>query len=97
MKNKVKRNQQGEGRGAVRTAAGFALTALLPILLISCTTFREDRCYLEDPDYEFARALFLRTGSVDITHRYLESNEWMRCQINEAIYRLSKEFEVVSN
>lgn len=76
-------------------AAGIALLAAVVPLAASCTTYREDRCYLEDPEYDFARALFLRTGSIDVTHRYLETNEWMRCQINEAIYRLSKEFEVI--
>lgn len=41
------------------------------------------------------REMYLRTGSLDLVERQLDDLQWQRCKINETIYRLGKEFEVL--
>lgn len=75
-----------------------ALTALAlaaTCLTASCALYRNDRCFLEDDRYAIARGLFIESGSLDLTQRQLKSFQWLDCEINEAVYRLQKEFEVI--
>lgn len=70
------------------------------LLLAICTTsacslYTKDRCYVEDEDYGLARIIYLESGSLELVELRLESFEWRRCAINEAIYRLTKEFEII--
>jgi hypothetical protein len=79
-------------------AAGFALTIVLALSLTlgsSCALYRDDRCWVPPEQYSLARDLFIQTGSLDLVTRNLEDLEWERCKVNEVVYRLQKEFEVL--
>ena len=94
----------------VRTAPSFGadggrawapfvrLIALLAFLapLVSCSLYRNDRCYVDDVHYEVAYNLFLESGSLDLVERQLVEYQWKRCLINESVYRLKKEFEIAA-
>ena len=72
-------------------AASVAAAALA---LASCELYQTDRCFVDEQVYEIAYGLFMESGSLDIVERRLTFYEWQRCEINEVIYRLEKEFEV---
>ncbi len=74
---------------AVCVTAGLMWTS-------GCAIYREDRCHVEDWRYGIAKDLFVESGSIDIVERRLRTNKWQRCEINEILYRLEKEFEFVS-
>lgn len=77
--------------------AASALALLLIVMGSSgCALYRNDRCFVEDWQYEIAHNLYTESGSLDIVTRLMQTYEWRRCQINEIVYRLRKEFEVVS-
>ena len=96
-------DQRGEvgymnGRAPVARVFGLALTIMLALILTlgtSCALYREDRCWIPPEQYALARDLFIQTGSLDLVQRNLEDMQWERCKINEAVYRLQKEFEVL--
>lgn len=77
--------------------AALLLLSFLLLAPVSCALYRNDRCYVEDEQYQIAYNLFLESGSLDLVERQLEAYEWRRCKVNETLYRLQKEFEVVSN
>jgi hypothetical protein len=60
-----------------------------------CALYRNDRCWAPPEQYALARDLFIQTGSLDLVQRSLVDLEWETCKINEAVYRLQKEFEVL--
>lgn len=68
---------------------------LLAVLVASCALYRNDRAYLADDQYGIARQMYLQTGSLDLVQKRLVNMEWRRAKVNEAIYRLQKEFEVL--
>lgn len=70
-------------------AAGAAL--LSPA---ACAIYRNDKCYIDETEYQIAYSLFLEAGSLDLVKRQLTEFEWRRCKINEAVYRLTKISEV---
>ncbi|MBI1784168.1 hypothetical protein HYR69_03410 [Candidatus Sumerlaeota bacterium] len=76
-------------------SAFFGASALIFFLPAACALYRNDRCYVEDEDYAVAHKLFVESGSLDLVQRQLREFKWRRCEINETIYRLTKEFEVV--
>ncbi len=75
------------------------LAAMMATLIFlapaACAIYTKDKCYLEDSKYQIVSKLFLESGSLDLVERQLVDYEWRRCEINEALYRLTKEFEVV--
>src|SRR6185295_2328170 len=73
----------------------LAMLALTPVLVSSCAIYRNDRCFVPEEQYLTARDMFTRSGSLDIVERQLNAFEWRRCRVNEILYRLSKEFEVL--
>jgi hypothetical protein len=80
-------------RQKLRTAlAGLLLLALLPIS--ACSLYREDRIYLTDQQYAFARKSYDSTGSLVLTEKALVDKRWQRGQINEARYRLTKQYRL---
>ena len=72
---------------------GLALLALA--LPGGCALYRNDRCWVPDDQYAYARELFIATGSLELVERQLADLEWRRCRRNEVVYRLQKEFEVL--
>jgi len=50
-----------------------------------------DRCYIEKEQLVHADQLYSQMGSLDLVARYLrERDEWLPCEVNEALYRLRK-------
>lgn len=78
-----------------RTIGLIACAALALTLGLGCALYRNDKCYVEDSQYARAREIFIRTGSLDLVERQLKEWEWRRCKVNETMYRLNKEFEVL--
>ena len=74
-------------------AALFAVHVFM--LPAACSLYRNDRCFVEDDMFELAENLFIESGSLDLVERQLTGLEWRRCEINETLYRISKQFEVV--
>lgn len=68
---------------------------LAAALTVGCSLYANDRAYLNDAQYGVARQMYLQTGSLDLVKRQLQDMEWRRSSINEAVYRLQKEFEVL--
>jgi hypothetical protein len=75
----------------------LASAALLATLVFgaSCALYSQDRCYVPDNEYALAHDLFVQTGSLDLVEKSLKDQEWETCKINEALYRLQKEFQVL--
>jgi hypothetical protein len=50
-----------------------------------------DRCFIEDEQFLYADKIYQDTYSLEQVERQLRKDEqWRRCEINEAIYRLKK-------
>lgn len=58
----------------------------------SCSLYRNDRAYVPNEQYLYARDLYVETGSLDLVQQRLNALEWAPGKINETIYRLQKEF-----
>ena len=91
----AQRTQPCPIHSAIKAALGLFVSLLLLAPLFSCALYREDRCYVDDDQYGLAHDLFVQTGSLDIVEKQLNEFDWRRCKVNEVIYRLRKEFEVV--
>lgn len=71
--------------------------AVLPFLTTSgCSIYRNDRCYVDDVRYGIMRQTFMQSGSIEIVRQEMDRLQWARCEKNEVLYRISKEFEVPS-
>jgi hypothetical protein len=79
---------------ARRLGTGLLLAGLL-LLPAACSLYRNDRCWVPPEQYSLARDVFIQTGSLDLVRQRLEDLQWERAKINEALYRLQKEFEVL--
>ena len=72
-----------------------ACLLLLSLLSFSaCSLYHEDRMYLTDQEYAFARKTYDSTGSLLLTEKALLDKRWQRGQINEARYRLAKQYRL---
>jgi len=80
------------------TIRSFALAlAVLPFMTAGgCAIYRNDRCYVDDVRYGVMRQTFMQSGSIEIVRQEMERLQWARCEKNEVLYRISKEFEVPS-
>ena len=92
----AQRTQPRPIHAAIKAASGLFVSLLLLAPLFSCALYREDRCYVDDDQYGLAHDLFVQTGSLDIVEKQLNEFDWRRCKVNEVVYRLRKEFEVVA-
>jgi hypothetical protein len=68
---------------------------LVAVLTLGCSLYRDDRCYVSNEQYSQARTMFIKSGSLDLVERELKDMQWRRSKINEILYRLRKEFEVL--
>ena len=83
--------------GKTGLRAALVVMALLPLLAAAgCSIYRNDRCYVDDTRYGAMRQVFMQTGSVELVRQQMEDLQWARCEKNEVLYRISKEFEVPS-
>lgn len=77
-----------------RILCALAFAGLM-LSLDGCALYRDDRCYLPADEYYIARDLFIQTGSLELVRLTLRDYQWQTCKLNEALYRLQKEFEVL--
>lgn len=69
---------------------------LASLLLVGCTaSFGPRRSYLTPAKYQYVQQLYAQTHSLQIVRRTLEEERWRRSEINEAVYRLEKESEIL--
>lgn len=79
----------------LKIAGWIAGGTLVLSLTLGCSLYRNDHCYVPDEQYAQARTMFIQTGSLDLVQRQLEDLQWRHCKVNETMYRLQKEFEVL--
>ena len=72
-----------------------ALACLCAMLFAGCALYRNDRAWVPKEQYQYAREMFIQTGSLDLVQRRLTDMKWRRAKVNEIVYRLGKEFEVL--
>ncbi len=76
----------------------LVLITITPLLTaLGCSIYRNDRCYVDNLRYSAMRQTFMQTGSVELVRQQMERLQWARCEKNEVLYRISKEFEVPSD
>lgn len=78
----------------MRKKIGLFLLLLIISLSISCSVYLNDKCWISEEKYTEAKKYFNDTGSLNLTMQYLKDKKWRRCEINEAKYRLIKEFDL---
>ncbi|HPB30215.1 MAG TPA: hypothetical protein PLB62_02060 [Candidatus Sumerlaeota bacterium] len=74
----------------------LVFAGMLMILLAAggCVS-RTDRCWVDDYRYKKVRDVYEKTQNLDLVRRHLENErQWRRCEINEIIYRLQKEYHL---
>ena len=72
-----------------------ALACLCAMLFAGCALYRNDRAWVPKEQYQYAREMFIQTGSLDLVQQRLTDMKWRRAKVNEIVYRLGKEFEVL--
>ena len=72
-----------------------AMMCLCAMLFAGCALYRNDRAWVPKEQYQYAREMFIQTGSLDLVEQRLTDLKWRRAKINEIVYRLGKEFEVL--
>lgn len=72
------------------------LTAAVFFSFTACASFEGDRKYISDVQYEMARKIYNETGSLQITESKLLKEHWHPGEVNEAIYRLSKQYHIAT-
>jgi len=70
------------------------IIVLIIFLMSACAWRATDRCWIDDQRYKQVRELYLETASLEIVRQTLKDNYWTTPEINEAIYRLKKEFHL---
>jgi hypothetical protein len=84
------------GRRSFGLAIMLATAVLTCALLGGCTSaFGPPRSYLTPTKYQYVQQLYAKTNSLQIVQLTLEKERWRRSQINEALYRLEKENEII--
>lgn len=73
---------------------GLTACAAVLLCLAGCSLYQNDRQWLWDSEYLWVRDVYDRCGSVDVVEKVLRDRSWTRAQINEARYRLSKDYSL---
>ncbi|MFW6303505.1 MAG: hypothetical protein ACOC2L_02695 [Candidatus Sumerlaeota bacterium] len=77
--------------------------ALLSLTILTCILFSSacqiyepgERAYISDYRYETVQDIYDTTGSLELTRESLrEDPTWSQAEINEAIYRLKKQYQI---
>jgi hypothetical protein len=74
----------------------FLVVISLLGVMTACTMFDGDKVYISDTQYATAQRVYNETGSVRLTAAKLKEFHWRSGEINEAIYRLTKQYEMTS-
>jgi len=73
----------------------FSLALVLGFLVLSGCAVKDDRCWVDDYRYNKAKEIYEKTQTLDLVRYYLENqHDWRRCEINEVLYRLKKEYHL---
>ncbi len=75
----------------------LSLTIISTTLFLSACVIYEpgERAYITDARYETVLDIYNTTSSLELTREALEQDPvWTRPEINEAIYRLKKQFQL---
>jgi len=73
----------------------FILILLLSVAFsYSCSIIKNDKCWISEEKYIKVKKYFNETDSLNLTLQHLKDEHWSRCEINEAKYRLIKEFDL---
>ncbi|HBF35049.1 TPA: hypothetical protein DDW35_10865 [Candidatus Sumerlaeota bacterium] len=75
----------------------FVLLILISLTFAACNSFDGDKVYIPDTQYETAKRIYNETGSVQLTAGRLKELHWRSGEINEAVYRLTKQYEINKN
>jgi hypothetical protein len=75
-------------------SALIVLLALATLTLAACSLYRQDRAWISDDKYRVARDEYNKTGSLLLTELELERLHWGGAEVNEAIYRLKKQYRL---
>ena len=75
-----------------RVTVTMLLAAAVAAALTGCLRNPDDRAYITDARYREARRAFERSRSTEVARMAMEQAHWPRPMINEAIYRIEKEF-----
>ena len=75
---------------------------LIAILIISlslagCAWQQHDRCWISKGQYHEAKKLYDKVGSLELVRQTLIDDNWLNGEINQAIYRLKKEYHLDSD
>jgi hypothetical protein len=76
---------------------GLAVASLLALLAptLACSLYRNDKAWIPEQKYAQAKRVYNETNSLEQTKTVLrDSHNWTRPEINEAEYRLKKEFRL---
>jgi major membrane immunogen (membrane-anchored lipoprotein) len=72
----------------------IVLMLALVLLAGGCSLYKNDKCWIDDYSYKKVKELYDKTGSLEMVRQTLKDEFWRRCEINEAIYRLKKEYHL---
>ena len=72
----------------------FWAILIMVVILMGCG-YKQDRCWVDDSQYLKAKKIYQTTRNLDLVRRHLEDQRtWRPCEINEAIYRIKKEYHL---
>ncbi|MBN1901061.1 hypothetical protein JW926_07020 [Candidatus Sumerlaeota bacterium] len=75
----------------------WILLLVMMMYAIGCG-YKDDRCWVDDYRYQTAKEIYEKTQTLDLVRYYLENQHtWRRCEINEVLYRLKKEYNLEKN
>ena len=99
-KTRKLRNNAATNSGRGRS---LGLAVLLTAAVLTCSLlggcasrYGPNRSYLTPSKYQYVQQLYAKTNSLQIVQLTLEKEHWRRSQINEALYRLEKENEIIN-
>ncbi|MFP4379841.1 MAG: hypothetical protein ACLFUS_04985 [Candidatus Sumerlaeia bacterium] len=72
----------------------IVLILFAALSLGGCELYRQDRAWIPPEKYKIARQEYDRTGSLMLVEQKLHQLHWQDAEVNEAIYRLKKEYRL---
>lgn len=70
---------------------------IILLVLAGCAWQQRDRCWISKSQYKEAKNLYDKVGSLELVRQTLKDDNWLNGEINEAIYRLKKEYRLTGS
>ena len=70
---------------------------IILLAVAGCAWQQRDRCWISKSQYNEAKKLYDKVGSLELVRQTLIDNNWLIGEVNEAIYRLKKEYRLDSD